>query len=433
VNRVRYQPPLLHWWRLVLLLACFTLTTGCDDLRQRAETLWPFGPAATPTPSARPISLLGWIGSEAENAQLQQGIAAFEVAHPEWPIAGKLVPDYSAALEAALDSDSPPDIFLAYSHQLADLVADRQILPIPARYPVTNGIAPNLVPALQVNGINYCFPRDVAVLALFYNPAVFDRSEVAYPRNDWSWTEFRAAIDATADLNNGFYGLVQDYDQSRFLTFLLQSSTDDDIWQGDDALQAIEYYMDLYNDEVAAVSARLDSTWNGEAFGRGRAAMTIEANWLVPYLANYFPGMDYGIVELPAGPSGRGTTAFLTCWVVNADAANAEGALALAAFLTEPQRRMAWADASGNLPPSIEEATSWVSDHPTYAPFVNALSYATPWIGPAGFLDRAAAVNLSMDAWYKDNMTTPELIGVLATMSENPPLPTPTPTATPAD
>jgi multiple sugar transport system substrate-binding protein len=214
---------------------------------------------------------------------------------------------------------------------------------------------------------------------------------------------------------------------------LLQSSTDDDLWQGDDALAALEYFMDLYNDEVAAVPARLDSTWNGEAFGRGRAAMTIEANWLVGYLASHFPSLNYGIIELPSGPAGRGTTAFVSCWVVNANGDHQTGALELAAFLTTPAQVVARAEASGNLPPTIEQAAAWATTRPEYQPFAAALPYATPWIGPAGFVGRAETVNFSMLMWYNDNMTTPELIGVLATMSENPPRPTPTPTATIGD
>jgi hypothetical protein len=73
--------------------------------------------------------------------------------------------------------------------------------------------------------------------------------------------------------------------------------------------------------------------------------------------------------------------------------------------------------------------------NPQYATFASGLSYATPWQGPAGFVARAETVNLSMNMWYNDNMTTPELVGVLAAMSENPPLPTPTatPLVTPSD
>lgn len=422
----QYNP----WWLVFIFISLLLLITGCADLRQQAVDLWPFN-KATPTPTTLPISLLGWVGSEAENSLLQQTIATFEQTHPGSPVAGRLIPEYGELLMNELDSDSPPDLFLAYSHQLSDLVDEGQLLPIPSRYPVGDAIAPNLAQALQVDGKNYCFPRDVALLALFYNRAVFDRAEAAHPQSNWGWTEFRTAIDATADINNGYYGLTQDYDLSRFMPFLLQSNVDSDLWQGDDALAAIEYYMDLYNDEVAAVPGRLDSAWNGEAFGRGRAAMTIEGNWMVNYLANEFPALDYGIVELPTGQTARGTTAFITCWVVNADAPNPEAAFELAAFLTAPAQVAAWADVSGNLPPTIEQTTAWIATHPQYSPFAAALPYATPWYGPAGFLDKAATVNLSMDMWYKDNMTTPELIRVLATMSENPPLPTPT--ATPSD
>lgn len=370
-----------------------------------------------------PISLLGWAGTSAENSRLQEAIHAFEQAHPNSPVAGRLVPDYSATLENALASAAPPDLFLAYSHQLADLVAEGHLLPIPATYPVTSTIAPNLVAGLQVDGQNYCFPRDVAILSLYYNPAVFDRAEAAYPQDNWSWTEFRAALDATADINNGYRGLVLEYDLSRFYPFLLQSSSDDDLWQGQDATAALEYFMALYNDEVATTPGTLDSSWNGEAFGRGRAAMTIEGNWLVGYLASEFPGLKYGVVDLPTGPSGRGTTAFISCWVVHATTDNPTAALELAAFLTSPVQTSAWADASGNLPPSLEQATP--------RDVASALASAAPWTGPAGFVDKAERVNIAMQMWYNDEMTTPELAARLATMSENPPLPQPT--ATPVD
>jgi ABC-type glycerol-3-phosphate transport system substrate-binding protein len=150
-------------------------------------------------------------------------------------------------------------------------------------------------------------------------------------------------------------------------------------------------------------------------------------------LANSFPSLDYGIVELPSGPSGRGTTAFVSCWVVSAGSDNVAGALALASFLASPAQQSAWANVSGNLPPTIELATAWVANHPNYAPFVAAMPYATAWSGSAGFIAHAETVNLSMDMWYNDNMTTPELVGVLSTMSENAPLPTPTATASPPE
>ena len=432
VSKLQCQPPPAWRWRLIFLLFCVFLTSGCSELRQRAVALWPFGNAATATPSAaNPISLLGWAGTDAENAHLQQAILTFEGTHTNWRVAGLLVPDYTTALEEELASANPPDIFLAYSHQLADLVAEGHLLSIPQSYPVANTIAPNLVNGLQVDGQNYCFPRDVSLLSLFYNRAVFDRVGAAYPQSSWSWNDLRAALEATADMNNGYYGMALDYDLSRFYPFLLQSSSDDDLWQGPDAIAALEYFMDLYNDGLVAEPGTLDSTWNGEAFGRGRAAMTIEGNWLVGYLASEFPALDYGIVELPIGSAGHATTAFISCWVVNASTSDPTAALELASFLTSPPVVSAWSSISGNLPPSLEQAATWTTNHPDSATFVSALPNAVPWTGPAGFVDQAETVNMGMRMWYDDNMTTPDLIARLAIMSQDPPLPLPT--ATPSD
>lgn len=415
-------------WRLALLCILVPLITACNDLSQRALAFWPFGHVATPVPPTVSISVLGPVGTKGENALLQQTITSFEQANPQLTVTGRLVPNYDTALDDELRSTTPPDVFLAYSHQLANLVQDGNILPIPVTYPVKDAIAPNLAAGLQVNGQNYCFPLDVATLALFYNPARFDHVKAAYPENGWNWDQFRAAVDATGDVNNGFYGFVEEFDLSRFFPFLLQSSRDNDIWQGDDALSAVEYYMDMYNDEVAAIPARLDSAWNGQAFGGGKAAMTIEGNWLVEYLAEQYPDLKYGITELPAGPTGRGDTAFISCWVVNSRAGDTSAALDLAAYLTSSTQVMAWANESGNLPPRIDQATAWLANHKNYAAFAAALSYSTPWTGPAGFIDQGETVNHGMDDWYNDNITTPELIGILQTMSPNPPLPTPTAT-----
>lgn len=410
---------------LIWLLLAFLLT-GCAQLPQWPEIpiprqiadLWPFGPPPTPTgePPAT-ISILGWTGAEAENVQLQQAIASFEALHPTWRVAGRLTPDYPSILQTELNSDTPPDLFLAYSHQLGDLVAADRLLPIPAGFGIQQRIAPNLAAATQIDGQDYCFPHDVTVLALFYNRAIFDRVEAPHPTTAWTWTEFRAATEATSEAVNGFYGLGLSFDTSRFYPFLLQSETDGNIWAGEDATAAVEYFMDLYNDGLAIEPGEINATWNGEAFGLGRAAMTIEGNWLVEYLAAEFPELDYGIVELPAGPARRATTAFVSCWVVNRTASDPTAALQLAAYLASPPVAAAWAEASHNLPPTLDQAAAWLTGNPTYAPFVTGLAYAVPWTGGEGFIRETEAVNTAMRMWYNDEATTPDLVARLALVS----------------
>ena len=50
--------------------------------------------------------------------------------------------------------------------------------------------------------------------------------------------------------------------------------------------------------------------WGGEAFGKQLAAMTIEGNWIAGGMKDY-PDVKYKVVELPAGPAGKGTLCLL--------------------------------------------------------------------------------------------------------------------------
>lgn len=387
------------------------MLTACSMPQVEIPRFWPFNQAqTTPTPAPRPVTVLGPIGSQDENAAIQSAIASFEAANPNWPVQGALALDYAAQLEQALLDGEPPDVFMAAANELASLVAKQIIAPVPAAYPVGDNVPPNLVDALAVDGTPYCYPRNVATLALFYNPALFDRAEIAYPANGWGWADLRAAADATTDANFDIYGMVVAPDISRIHPFLLQASTDPDVWEGADALQAIEYFLDFYHQGFAVTPVTLDSTWNGEAFGRGRAAMTIEGNWLIPYLAAEFPDLDYGVVELPAGPARRGSTAFVSCWVTSQTAENPDAAQALAAALSRAAQDAAIEEI---MPLSLEQATSWVGSHPAYVPFVNALAYASPWQGHANFQYDVAAINRSIQQWIDDEATTPDVMALL--------------------
>jgi multiple sugar transport system substrate-binding protein len=381
---------------------------------------WPV--VATPTPVPPPLSLLGPAASDAANAVVAEAVAAFE-ASSNVKVAGMLVPDYAETLQTRLADGTPPDVFVAWSHQLGDLVADGHLAAIPPAYAGAMALPPNLAGAVQVEGTTYCVPRDATTLALYYNPAVFDRGEAAYPTVGWAWQDLAAAAEATTDANFGYYGLVMQPEMSRLHPFLLQAATDADLWGGSDAATAVEFFAELFDDGWAVEPLRLDSSWAGEAFGRGRAAMTIEGPWLIDYLAAEFPALDYEIVELPTGPAGRGTTAFVSCWVIGAQAGDPAAALALIAELSAPNRGVSLASGLGSLPPSLEQATALLGTQPRLAPFVAGLAYAAPWTGPAGFTAQAEAANTALRMWLDDEATTADLLERVASLAGSAPAP----------
>ncbi len=405
--------------------------TGCQG--EFPSLRWPWAwpeswPWAEPTPQAPThitVSLLGAIGSAAENQHMQDQIASFERATPNIRVAGALVPDYAAALDDAFASGSPPNLFVAWSHQLSTLAAEGHLAPIPADYDRAASLPAHLRPAFQVDGITYCFPRDLSTLALFYNPALFDRVEAAYPTPAWTWNDLVRAAEAVTDINNGIYGLVLAVDASRLLPWLAADDQDQDPWAGADALATISSYVNSYTQTVAVEPVVLDSVWAGEAFGRGRAAMTIEANWVIPFLAQEFPELEYTVLELPSGVATRSTVAFGSCWGVSSQTPNPQAAFQLADFLTTPEANWAWATAAGVLPPSPDQARSWLATHPDYASFVSGLAYALPWSGPAGFPDTINRINGLLSAAIQGEATPEAVIDLLESPAPSA-LPTPT-------
>jgi len=70
-----------------------------------------------------------------------------------------------------------------------------------------------------------------------------------------------------------------------------------------EGVAALDFYESFVKDGTGKTPKDLDSGWNGEAFGKGKAAMTIEGNWAIGFLAETYPDLKWGVAEIPAGPS----------------------------------------------------------------------------------------------------------------------------------
>ncbi len=137
--------------------------------------------------------------------------------------------------------------------------------------------------------------------------------------------------------------------------------------------------MALFQNGVAYTPVEFGAAWSGEAFAEGRIAMTIEGNWLIPYLRNAAPEMEFGVADLPGGlpPGGtEGTVAFANCYAIPADSAHPDEAAALIAYLTSPAAMNAWTDLRLTLPARTALQSDWLGRHPAMAPFLAGLDRA---------------------------------------------------------
>ena len=119
--------------------------------------------------------------------------------------------------------------------------------------------------------------------------------------------------------------------------------------------------------------------WNGDAFGREICAMAISGGWLIPFLKDNFPDLDYGIAPLPAGKQ-KATVAFTTAYSSPKDSPFAAEAWQLVNYLTGPEGMGKWTSSGIAMPTrkSVAE-TNGFYEHPVFKVFMESAEYARPF------------------------------------------------------
>ena len=197
------------------------------------------------------------------------------------------------------------------------------------------------------DGVVFGLPRDLNVIALFYNKDMFDAAGIPYPDDTWTWDKLaevakQLTVDSNGDGTIDQWGLYTE-------TTDMENAWSEFVWQaGGDILTADGTKSALDRPESAAGIQRLsDLIWKdkvipdpalfaetGDAFEQGVAAMEINGSWLVP--THEAAGINLGIAQLPAGPAGKATSVNPTGAVVYAGTKAPEASWLLAKYLASP-------------------------------------------------------------------------------------------------
>lgn len=373
--------------RLALVLARLAVVSGCaflagcapDDARSAGKTR---------------IRFSGYTGNPAETELVGRLVAEFNAAHPDLDVVYEPVPgQYYPKILAMLVADTAPDVFYLDVLYAKLFLAKRVLRPLDAdvaRSGLTRDeFIPTLWDAFTDGGHVYGVPKDFNTLALFYNQDLFDRASVTYP--DASWT-FDTLRNLAKRLTRGRppYGFALTHDDvDRFLPVArafgaaLFDAAGRCAIDSVPARRALDYYVGLeLADRSAIHPTEVGTTKPYDVFGRGLAAMVFEGGWAIPYLRETFPGLKFGVAELPAGPAGRSNFLFTVAYVIPRASRHPDAAWRLIEFLTsEPvQDRITFA-----LPSRRRAAERYAERHPAYRPILDAATYAVPyWFGPKG-------------------------------------------------
>ncbi|HEX5406651.1 MAG TPA: extracellular solute-binding protein [Pseudonocardiaceae bacterium] len=340
--------------------------------------------AKQPAQSSGPASLQILIGSSGDAET-----AAVKAAAAQWASNTKnkatVIPaqNLDQQLGQAFAGSAPPDVFYMDASKVADYASVGALYPYGNKVNDPNGFYPALRTAFTYKGTFYCAPKDFSTLGLVINTAMWAKAGLTDADIPTTWDQLTSVL--TKIKAKGMVPLAVSPTHDRVDAFISQAGgsivnkagkPDADSQQN---VQALTFVQGLLKSGLMQYSSQLDTGWGGEALGTGKAAMTIEGNWIEGAMKSDYPKIKYEIAPLPAGPAGAATLEFTTCWGISAKSKNHAAAISFVNAMTAPQQQLAFAKAFGVIPSRQSVQATYESQFPTDKAFLDG---APNGVGP---------------------------------------------------
>ena len=321
------------------------------------------GPEATITYSI-------W-GDPAEITNQQAVVDAFHEASPKITVK-VTVSDWDTywdKLQTGIAGGAAPDVFamdgpLYPDYQSRSVLLDLKPYIDKSGYDLGQ-LADQAVGDFTTEAGQFGLPRDLNVIALFYNKAMFDAAGVAYPDDSWDWSKLvENAKKLTKDTDGdgktdqwGFYTETSDM-ENYWSSLVWQNGGDiiapdkkSTLLGSDQAVGGLQFLQDLiWKDKVMPEPALFAEV--GDAFEQGKAAMEANGSWLVP--THLAAGIQLGIAPLPKGPAGAATSINPTGAVVFKGTKNPDAAWEFVKYLASPAAQTKLMELKASLPANKE-------------------------------------------------------------------------------
>src|SRR5690242_11565772 len=219
--------------------------------------------------------------------------------------------DLGQQLAQGFASGSPADIFYLGNDQVATYAKAGDLAPLDNLKNVKS-FYPSLKAAYTYKGHLYAAPKDFSTLQLIVNTASWKAAGLTAKDYPKTWKQLAAVAKKLT--RNGQVGLCTNPEFHRLGVFMLQAGG----WlvskDGKTAtvnskanVAAFNFVKGMLKNGSMKLTNQIGAGWGGEGFGKGLCAMTIEGNWISGAMSHDYPTIKYKVVELPAGPAGKGT------------------------------------------------------------------------------------------------------------------------------
>jgi multiple sugar transport system substrate-binding protein len=277
--------------------------------------------------------------------------------------------DYNPALFNQLSAGTAGDIIYIPVETAPGIIATGKVLALAEVGVDTSPFLENLLAPYTIDGKVYGIPKDFNTLALHYNKDLFDEAGVEYPNDEDTWETFAEKVRGVAALGGDVKGVCFPASFDRFGAFAFAAGWQPFDAEGKSNLQdenlttAVTWYTDLVKEGVAVQPSDIGAGWTGDCLKSDNVGVAMEGAWILGFLRDNAPNLQYGTAKMPIGPSGkRGNFIYTVAYGINADSANKEAAAKVLAALTS-EKAQQWVLEQGLAIPS----RSAIADNPYFA------------------------------------------------------------------
>lgn len=333
-----------------------------------------------------------WGGNPTENNLVKKYIDDFMKKYPKIKVTQEQIPDaFEDKIKTQMTAGSEPDAMYV-STKLMNFAAPAGRLldlgPLMSKWGVSRDeFVPSLLSPWEYNGKLYGLPKDFGDLVIFYNKKMFTAAGLQPPK---TWDEVRSSAKTLT--KGDAKGISLPDDSARWNAFLfgwggnvLSPDGKTAVFNDKAAIDSATFYASFQlTDKSSDLPSNLGATWAGDAFGKQKAAMVIEGGWLIPYMKDTYPAVEYGTIALPAGPSKQATLLFTNAWGCAAKTKSPDACFLFVKYMTSKEVQKQVLESGFALPARKDLANDpFFSTHPNEKTLFDSAQFAVPWtFGP---------------------------------------------------
>ncbi len=282
--------------------------------------------------------------------------------------------EYWTKLEASATSNSMPDIFWMHSNQIYkyadnDILADCSDIVDAANYSEVS-----VANATGSDGKIYGVPKDKDIVGLLYNKELFDKAEVEYPDDTWTWDDLESASQQIYDKTGKYGYMAYSHEQIGYWNFVYQNGgqiLNDDGTKAEyteaATADAIRYYVEIQKNDWCPTQEQFANTGAAEMFFSGEGAMYYAGNWDLINLCTTYGDMNgkWDVAMLPKCPNpangdGRASISNSVSYATAAKGKNKELAMDFLKFLGSEEAQKIQGESGAAIPAYNGLEDAWV-------------------------------------------------------------------------